>query len=30
MINSKLLQLAINASNDGVVIAEKKASKTRF
>jgi PAS domain S-box-containing protein len=27
MINSKLLQLAINASNDGVVIAEKEGEQ---
>ena len=27
MINSKLLQLAINASNDGVVIAEKEGDR---
>ncbi|SED09932.1 PAS domain S-box-containing protein [Pseudomonas mohnii] len=30
MINSKLLQLAINASNDGVVIAEKEGEQDKI
>lgn len=30
MINSKLLQLAINASNDGIVIAEKEGAQDKI
>ena len=30
MINSKLLQLAINASNDGIVIAEKEGDQDKI
>ena len=30
MINAKLLQLAINASNDGIVIAEKEGEQDKI
>ena len=30
MINAKLLQLAINASNDGIVIAEKEGDQDKI